>query len=232
MLPFRTLLSRMQQKTIAAVCVLFFSTVTNGIVHAADCAEALVTVFGHEGGYQNSKQDGGNWTSKVAGVGQMCGGTKYGIACAYAPGVDIKNLTKEQAAKIYMNRECKEIRMSELNGQTIPTLLLDLAVNMGTEMAVKLLGTSINLLSDKDQQIKFDDVMTDEIVAWFNENTQTRDDRLLLYATLTLTAIDRYAHIVESNRKQSVWLLGWIRRVIPNEIEAIRPSKNPNPKKS
>lgn len=228
---FHDLLSMLHKKTATAVCVLFFLLLTHGIASAADCAEALQTVFGHEGGYQNSKQDGGNWTSKVAGVGQMCGGTKYGIACAYAPGVDIKNLTKEQAAQIYMNRECKEIRMSELNGQTIPTLLLDLAVNMGSEMAVKLLGTSINLLSDKDQQIKFDDVMTDEIVAWFNENTKTRDERLLLYATLTLTAIDRYAHIVESNRKQSVWLLGWIRRVIPNEIEAIRPSKNPTQKK-
>ena len=225
------LLSMAQNKLAKAMCVFLLSVMTNGLANAADCAEALVTVFGHEGGYQNSKQDGGNWTSKIAGVGQMCGGTKYGIACAYAPGVDIKNLTKEQAAKIYMNRECKEIRMSELNGQTIPTLLLDLAVNMGSEMAVKLLGTSINLLSDKDQQIKFDDVMTDEMVAWFNKNTQTRDERLLLYATLTLTAIDRYAHIVESNKKQSVWLLGWIRRVIPNEIEAIRPSKNSTPKK-
>lgn len=225
----RDLCSTALRRAAAVFCVCIFSTLSLGFAHAADCAEALVTVFGHEGGYQNSKLDGGNWTSKKAGVGQMCGGTKYGIACAYAPGVDIKNLTKEQAAKIYMNRECKEIRMSELNGQTIPTLLLDLAVNMGSEMAVKLLGTSINLLSDKDQQIKFDDVMTDEMVAWFNKNTQTRDERLLLYATLTLTAIDRYAHIVESNKKQSVWLLGWIRRVIPNEIEAIRPSKNPTP---
>ncbi len=231
MTKFRNLLSFVQNKLAKAICVFLFSALANGIASAADCAEALVTVFGHEGGYQNSKHDGGNWTSKIAGVGQMCGGTKYGIACAYAPGVDIKNLTKEQAAKIYMNRECKEIRLSELNGQTIPTLLLDLAVNMGSDMAVKLLGTSINLLNDKDQQIKFDDVMTDDIVAWYNENTQTRDQRLLLYATLTLTAIDRYAHIVESNRKQSVWLLGWIRRVIPNEIEAIRPSRNPTQKK-
>ena len=211
-------------KSLAFGVLVFLSTLP-GLVLAADCAEALQTVFGHEGGYQNSKQDGGNWSSKIAGVGHMCGGTKFGIACAYNPGVNIKNLTKEQAAIIYQNRECKEIRMSDLNGVAIPTLLLDLAVNMGTEMAVKLLGTSINLLSAKDQQIKFDEVMTDQMVAWYNENTQTRDQRILLYATLTLTAIDRYAHIVESNKKQSVWLLGWIRRVIPNEIEAIRPSK-------
>ena len=196
-------------------------------VSAASCADALQSVFGNEGGYQNSKQDGGNWSSKKVGVGKLCGGTKYGIACAYSPGVDIKNLTKERAAKIYEGRECRQIRMSELNGQIVPTLLLDLAVNMGVEMAVKLLGTSINLLSSNDKQIKFNDEMTDEMVAWYNANTKDRQGLLLLYATITLTAIDRYAYIVESNKKQSVWLLGWIRRVIPNEIEAIRPNKNP-----
>ena len=211
-------------KSLAIGVLLVIGTLPS-FVMAADCAEALQTVFGNEGGYQNSQQDGGNWSSKRVGVGHLCGGTKFGIACAYNPGVNIKNLTKEQAAIIYQNRECKEIRMAELSGVAIPTLLLDLAVNMGTEMAVKLLGTSINLLSPKDQQIKFDEVMTDQMVAWYNENTQTRDQRILLFATLTLTAIDRYAHIVESNKKQSVWLLGWIRRVIPNEIEAIRPSK-------
>lgn len=213
-------------KLLAAGLVLLLTSLP-GTTIAANCALALQTVFGHEGGYQNSRHDGGNWSSKVAGVGQMCGGTKFGIACAYNPGVDVKNLTKEQAASIYQNRECKEIRMSELNHQTIPTLLLDLAVNMGSDMAVKLLGTTINLLSPPDKQIKFDDIMTNEMVSWYNANTKTRDEQILLYATLTLTAIDRYVHIVESNKKQAVWLLGWIRRVIPNEIEAIRPSKTP-----
>jgi hypothetical protein len=195
---------------------------------SASCAQALEEVFGNEGGYQNSRNDGGNWSSKKVGVGKMCGGTKYGIACAYNPGVDIKNLTKDQAAKIYQNRECKEIRMSELNGRVIPTFLLDLAVNMGVEMAIKLMGTTINILNPLDKQIKFNDVMTDEMVNWYNENTKTRDGQILFFSVLTLTAIDRYVYIVESNKKQSVWLLGWIRRAIPNEIELIRPNKNPD----
>jgi len=70
--------------------------------------------------------------------------------------------------------------------------------------------------------------MTDEIVNWYNENTKTRDSQILFFSVLTLAAIDRYAYIVESNKKQAVWLLGWIRRAIPNEIELIRPNKNPN----
>lgn len=202
----------------------------SNVAFAADCAKALQVVFGNEGGYQNSRQDGGNWSSKKVGVGTLCGGTKFGIACGYNPGVDVKNLTKEGAAKIYQNRECKEMRLSELSGQEIPTLLLDLSVNMGTEMAIKLMGTTINLLNDKNNQVKFDTVMTDEMVNWYNANTKTKDEIILFYAVLTLTAVDRYAYIVESNKQQAVWLLGWIRRVIPNEIEAIRPQKNPEKK--
>lgn len=207
---------------------VIFSTLFNASALAADCATALVTVFGNEGGYQNSRQDAGNWSSKKVGVGHMCGGTKFGIACGYNPGYDIKNLTKDQAANIYKNRECKELRMAELNHQDIPTLLLDLGVNMGTEMAIKLMGTTINLLNPKDEQIKFDLVLTDEMVNWYNENTKTREQRIIFFSILTLTAIDRYAYIVESNKNQAVWLLGWIRRVVPNEIEVIRPQKSKN----
>lgn len=194
---------------------------------SADCAAALEIVFGHEGGYQNSRKDAGNWSGKKVGVGKLCGGTKFGIACGHNPGVDIKALTREQAGEIYRNRECKDMRMEELTGQTIPTLLLDLAVNMGSDMAVKLMGTTINLVNAPEEHITFDETMTDEMVAWFNANTKTREQQVLFYAVLTLAAIDRYAHIVESNPKQAVWLLGWVRRVIPNEIEAIRPSRTP-----
>lgn len=194
---------------------------------SADCAEALETVFGHEGGYQNSRKDGGNWSSKIVGMGKMCGGTKFGIACGHNPGVDVKNLTREQAGEIYKNRECKELRFEELEGQIVPTLLLDIAVNMGSDMAVKLMGTSINLIEPPEQEIKFDETMTDEMVAWFNENTRTRHQKVAFYAVLTVAAIDRYVYIVESNPKQAVWLLGWVRRVLPNELDAIRPVRTP-----
>lgn len=190
---------------------------------SADCAKALETVFGHEGGYQNSPKDAGNWSSKVVGVGKMCGGTKFGIACGHNPGVDVKSLTREQAAEIYKNRECKDLRFDELGGRTIPTLLLDLAVNMGSDMAVKLMGTSINILKPPGEQIVFDETMTDEMVEWFNENTRTRQERVAFYAVLIVAAVDRYAYIVESNPKQAVWLLGWVRRVLPNELELLRP---------
>jgi hypothetical protein len=50
--------------------------------------EIIEIVLEHEGGYVNDPDDAG-------------GETKYGIAKRWYPDVDIKNLTKEQAKKIY-----------------------------------------------------------------------------------------------------------------------------------
>jgi hypothetical protein len=53
-----------------------------------------------EGGYQNIHNDAGNWTGGAVGVGELKG-TKYGITAASYPHLDIKNLTPEQAERIY-----------------------------------------------------------------------------------------------------------------------------------
>ena len=50
--------------------------------------EIIEKVLEHEGGYVNDPDDAG-------------GETNYGIAKRWYPNVDIKNLTKEQAKKIY-----------------------------------------------------------------------------------------------------------------------------------
>lgn len=216
---------RLQNIALGVMISLAFYT---NPLWAADCAQALGSIFKNEGGYQNFKNDGGNWSSKKVGVGTMCGGTKYGIACAYNPGVNIKALTKEQAASIYSKRECAELRISELNNQSIATLLLDLGVNMGTEMAIKITGTTINLVNQDKKPIVFDKVFTDEMVSRYNSYLIDQTTSGLFLTVLTLLAIDRYAYIVESNSKQATWLLGWIRRVIPAEIVAVRPIKSPD----
>lgn len=195
--------------------------ITQTFALAADCRKAIDTVLAHEGGYQKSRADNGNWSSGKVGQGKRCGGTKYGISCAHNPGVNIKALTRDDAIRIYEEKECKKIRMHDLSGQIIPTILLDYAVNMGSEASIVLMRRTASLLRG-DNKISLDPEMTDEDVKWFNEYTTNQTHRTLFYAVLILTAIDRYAVIVENNKKQAVWLLGWIRRAIPNEIEEIR----------
>lgn len=187
--------------------------------HAADCREALFNpqsgVFKHEGGYQNSKRDGGNWSTGKVGKGKMCGGTKFGIACAYNPGVDIRNLTKEGAAAIYERKQCAELMFSELKGQKVPTRMLDLAVNMGTGTAVKLIVKTINRLNGVELDLPVKPVMTREIVDWYNHYTEDPERRSVFFLVMILEALDRYSDIVESNPAQAQWLLGWIIRLNP-----------------
>lgn len=202
-------------RIIYLLLILLFS----GNVYAADCGQALFDpvhgVFAHEGGYQNAKGDGGNWSSGKAGVGRMCGGTKYGIACAYHPGIDIKTLTKEQAAGIYSKSQCTELRFPDLKGQRIPTKMLDLAVNMGTGSAVKIVIKTINRLNDSDVDKIVKPVMSDDVVEWYNHYTEDPNRRSIFYLALILEALDRYSDIVEANPKQAQWLLGWIIRLNP-----------------
>lgn len=55
---------------------------------------------GWEGGFQNVRNDKGNWTGGQVGVGELKG-TNWGISAASYPHLDIKNLTKEQAKDIF-----------------------------------------------------------------------------------------------------------------------------------
>ena len=50
----------------------------------------------HEGGFQKMHNDRANWTGGQVGVGTLVG-TKYGITCLDLRGVDIQNLTLDQA---------------------------------------------------------------------------------------------------------------------------------------
>ena len=189
-------------------------------VHAS-CEDALFNpdygVFRDEGGYQNSKNDGGNWSSGKIGKGHMCGGTKYGIACAYHPGIDIKNLTKAGAAAIYERNECRDIRIDKLAGARDPAMLLGLAVNQGGGTAVKNLKESRNAFRriEKLPPLPINTTMDADTIAWFNETTKDPDKRLAVLMSMALLGIDRATDIVDSNPKQAGNLMGWVERWNP-----------------
>lgn len=192
-----------------------------GVAFAASCEDALFApeygVFADEGGYQNSKNDAGNWSGRRVGAGKMCGGTKYGIACAYHPNIDIKNLTKAGAAEIYSKNECKAIRIDELKGKRDPAMLLGLAVNQGAGTAIKNLKEARNAIRRIDHlpPVPVDTRMDDATVQWFNEFTRDDHDRLLLLFAMSLLGIDRATDIVDANPRQAGNLMGWVERWNP-----------------
>jgi hypothetical protein len=93
-----------------------------------DFQQSIAFVLQKEGGYVNNPNDPG-------------GETKYGIAKASHPNVDIANLTREQATQIYYKEYWLPIGGDALP-QPIALVVFDSAVNVGVTRALQWLDES------------------------------------------------------------------------------------------
>lgn len=91
-------------------------------------------LIGNEGGYTNNPSDPG-------------GETNFGISKRSYPGVDIKNLTLEQAKAIY-----RRDFWAEAGGEVLPEAIkfdvFDAAVNNGVRQAIKTLQKAVGQPED------------------------------------------------------------------------------------
>lgn len=109
-----------------------------------DFDKAFERLIGHEGKFTDNPKDDGNWTGGKQGRGQLKG-TKYGIAAASYPHLDIKNLTLQQAKAIY--REDFWDVIGSAHG-AIKFQLFDAAVNHGRGNAVRFLQRAVKAADD------------------------------------------------------------------------------------
>lgn len=96
--------------------------------------KAIEWIIEAEGGYVNNPNDPG-------------GETKYGISKKVYPNLDIKNLTKEQAAEIYIRDYWNKIKGDDLPFP-LDICVFDFAVNSGISRAVKILQSEIGAVTD------------------------------------------------------------------------------------
>lgn len=107
----------------------------------------LITIdLAHEGGFQDNPKDRANWTGGQVGVGTLVG-TKYGITTLDMPGVDIANITSDQAVEYYTEHYWKPL-YSQINSQSIANKIFDLGVLFGVGTAVKELQLALDTPSD------------------------------------------------------------------------------------
>lgn len=96
--------------------------------------DAVVLVFNHEGGYVNDPHDAG-------------GETNFGISKRAYPHLNIKDLTREEAQKIY-----KDDYWNKIRGDSLPfpiaLIAFDMAVNMGVKTAIKALQSVLGVRVD------------------------------------------------------------------------------------
>ena len=102
----------------------------------ADFDKAIKVVLENEGGYVNDPKDSG-------------GETRWGISKRKYPNLDIKNLSKTEAIKIYKRDYWDALKLSDIMADEVALQVFDMAVNSGVRRAAlmmqKLFGDKLVL---------------------------------------------------------------------------------------
>lgn len=127
------------------------------------------------------------------------GETKWGIAKRSHPNVDVKNLTLEEASKIYHDEYWIPMHLDKINNELLKLHLFDMGVNAGIKTAVRLLQIALSITSD----------------GLIGPHTETKTnefegDIVTLYKQ---ARIDYYNKIVKTTPTSIKFLHGWLNRI-------------------
>ena len=148
--------------------------------------EIIEETLKHEGGYVNDPNDLG-------------GETNFGIAKRFYPTVDNKNLTKEQAKKIYHQDYWRTAKCDEIPSH-LRHIYFDMTVNFGRSGAVKVLQRAAN---SKKAKLEVDGKIGPKTLTVIQK---LNIDRVRAYRVL------RFADIIHRKPEQERFWVGWFRR--------------------
>jgi len=149
---------------------------------------AINFVLSQEGGYVNDPRDPG-------------GETNFGISKRTYPNVDIKNLTRNKAEKIYYEDYWLKLGCGELPAP-VATITFGSAVNCGRGRAAKWLQKAL-------RQLGKDITVDGDVGPWTLHAANEADctDLCLLLVR------ERILHYTKLGRRQPQYLRGWLNRV-------------------
>ena len=156
--------------------------------------EAFEKTLKYEGVLSNDVNDSG-------------GLTKYGISQQSYPKLDIRNLTIDDAKKIY-KRDYWDICLCDyIKDKTIAMQVFDIAVNMGTGGVGTVVQKAINSLLPQGQSIRVDGAIGKITIDKLN-SLLAKD----INNAIAKYRARRYATICDKNKTQAVFLEGWLNR--------------------
>lgn len=153
----------------------------------------LEIILKHEGGYVNDPKDSG-------------GETNWGISKRAYPHLDIKNLTKEEAGKIYYNDYWMPSRCNYMP-YAVALCVFDAAVNSGVRKAAIWLQWSINDAAKRiglKERINVDGYVGPATLSLLSR--LNHEDVVLSYTTRRLGFLESLKNFVHYGR-------GWSKRV-------------------
>ena len=150
--------------------------------------DIIEVVLHHEGGYVNDPKDPG-------------GETNFGIAKRSHPDEDIKNLTKEDAKRIYYQDYWMKNRVPQLPDE-LKHIYFDMCVNQGRGRAVKILQQAANA---KGADLKVDGGLGPKTIGAISDSN-VELDRVRAYR------IKYYADLVTRRPELEKFYFGWFKR--------------------
>lgn len=181
-------------------------------MHTDHFDHAVDHLFRLEGGFVNDPADPG-------------GPTKYGISKRSYPDLDVALITREQAVKIYRRDYWERNSYDCFSHKETAVKMLDLAVNLGSRRANRLLQIAVNLTADNGLY------MSDHALDAAVDTRTTAKGRVLwtdgLVGPITLTAVNDHpcpSFLLSVLRLLAVryytglasarFTLGWVRRAL------------------
>ncbi len=157
-------------------------------------------VVGLEGGYVYDSFDRG-------------GETKYGISKRAYPHLDIKNLSLEDAKRIYYKKYYKSplMNLELILSKQLCLELFESAVLMGVKTVAKNLQKALNYLNNNGQL--FEDLRVDGWIGKKSLEALRCVDSKLVIKVLNGLQFNRLIKIVERNKEQERFFKGWLKRV-------------------
>lgn len=155
-------------------------------------ATAIKATLTWEGGYVNDPADAG-------------GETNFGISKASYPTLDIKNLTRDGAIEIYKRDFWDKLGASKLT-DAIGSKVFDMAVNMGSSQAVKILQRACNHCAPQ-RPLAIDGQLGPQTT--FTSNNVNQQDLLRM---LRSECANFYIQLASEHPQMRKFLTGWLRR--------------------
>lgn len=137
------------------------------------------------------------------------GYTKYGISQKAHPEVDVRNMTLEDAKRIYYRKYWLPNRCDQLPFK-VALFVIDMAVNSGNSAAGKALQRCVNLVqADAAKPLAVDGIIGEQTLM---EAKSVNPD--ILAAVFLTYRISFYFNLVHKNPSQKVFLKGWLNRLV------------------
>lgn len=150
--------------------------------------ECVDCVLEHEGGYVNDPADPG-------------GETKFGISKRAFPNVDIGNLSRADAIRLYYEHYWRRIKGDQIISNELALQIFDMAVNAGPAVACKLVQEIVGTKQDG-------------VIGAFTLAAMDRYPSVAgMIERYKFLRIKFYAVLVHKNPSLLRYLMGWINRI-------------------